>query len=1113
MHASSAPFDPILTTEKALEHERGWILLQKKWKSRQAFKKIEKTIGLDLLKLSGENLARLRREVVGSTPFKGTHLSSEKMNGPPPPLSSLSPQEELFFNLFCEKIDFTFTHGTSPANYSRLSYEKIIRSYDELRGKGNLAQGLSSATDVALGNTGMVYGILGTPGSKFPLLGCRRDAFIFNVSTLLKETAVKPFMTRLSDWFWFESERELDPCLLGTTLRRIIHCKMAHERIKIYIYEHQNGERESFMVRRGDEEFAGHSFVPAIALMMIKELRIIQKGDPAFYEQIFNQFSPQIDNSAEIQKQRKQVLTDLFHTLYSPESTVPTSLKLGMEGHDYFSSIGFSRKTNEIHTLYDFLKQGNLAGIKNVLEENPELIDAKMQGHTLLMKAAGAGNKEIVAFLLANRADPYEKASHDKMTALAFAILGSSVEVVELLLKHANKNVNDLIAPITNDKEAHRWKRYHTPLMLAGQVGNPAIIKLLLEAGARPRKQHVVIAIPMYQNKKDRFFLLGQKCYENKYGGLKAYGDMILPGCLKEEIVQDPLIAAQRNLQFLTSLDSENTLTSLVYSRDKLGDNPGIQYQTDFVLVDYQTTKPTPFSRGHILNLKWVDASSTTALEDAGIKPSNKIILNTLIASSVQLATDQLESHLYLETEGVDLLHQAIRKHDRKRMKWLINQSVPIEGKIGMYSVEQGYEGRYTPLMTAMAFDNQKAVKILLMSGANPNTALRKETVWDFALKNKNKAIMAQLLRTPSFSHCSLLQDLIKQDDKQTIKFVFQKIINVNSLNFDGTLPYFMRDDTQFLFEVFLARKPENKTFLFESACVAARHNQIKTLTALFPLLPDWSKHPTSFPYTTPLHEACQANATEVALMLIKLGGGNSLSTDPEHKTPLDYAKEENNKEIIDFITQTLPYQVMSKCGIQIKETYIYWVSFFNKEDAWAFYRLLRSEGYECNRPDLYLKVYISETTLSDFVNGIPAKDQLKQQATEEMFSYAKEIFKVTPIKIEKGYRSFNWELFFDSEVNVEELAKTYKQAFPLELQPEFCKEDNSIHLSHLTPLKRTLTAGKPIPSLSFQHKILGQHLPEKEVLSVDRIEKLSKEFSNIIDEISRIDNSQKNNF
>ncbi|PJD95523.1 MAG: hypothetical protein CK425_08375 [Parachlamydia sp.] len=1110
MHTSSALFDPIIPPEKALEYEKGWILLQKKWKSRQAFKKIEKTVGLDLLKLSGENLARLRREVVGSTPFKGTHLPSKKMNGSP--LSSLSPQEELFFNLFCEKIDFTFTHGTFPANYSKLNYEKIILSYDELRRKGNAAKGLAAATDVALGNTEMVYGVLGTPGSKFPILGCRRDAFIFNVSALLKETVVKPFMTRLSDWFWFESERELDPCLLGTTLRRIVHCKMAHERIKIYIYEHQNGERESFVVRRGDEEFAGHSFAPAIALMMIKELRIIQKGDPAFYEQIFNQFSPKLDNSAEIQKQRKQVLTDLFHTLYSPESTVPTSLKLGMEGHDYFSSIGFSRKTNEIHTLHEFLKQGNLAGIKNVLEENPELIDAKMQGQTPLMKAAGAGQAEIVAFLLANKADPYVKASHDNMTALAFAILGSNVEVVELLLKHAKKNVNDLIAPITNDMEAHRWKRYHTPLMLAGQVGNQAIIKLLLEAGARPRKQHVVIAIPMYQNQKDRFFLLGQKCYKDKYGDLKAYGDMVLPGCLKEEIIQDPVIAAQRNLQFLTSLDSENTLTSLVYSKDKLGDNPGIQYQTDFVLVDYQARQPIPLSRGHILNLKWVDASSQTALEKVGVKPSNKIILNTLIASSAQLATDQLEFHLYLETEGVDLLHQAIRKNDMKKMKWLISQSVPIEGKIDMYSVEKGYEGRYTPLMTAMALGNQKAVKILLMSGANPNTAVRKEKVWDFALKNKNKAIMTQLLHTPSFSNSSLLKDLIKQDDKQTIKFVFQQIINLNSLNLDGTLSYLMSEDNQFLFEAFLARKPENKKILFESGCIAARNNQVKTLTTLFPLLSDWSRHPTSYPHTSPLHEACQANATEAALLLIKLGGGNNLSKGSEGKTPLEYAIEKENNEIIACINQTLPYQVMSKCGIQLRETYIYWVSFFNKEDAWKFYRQLRSEGYECDRPDSHLTVYISEKTLSDFVKGIPAKDQLKQQATEEMFSCAKEIFKATPIKIEKGYRSVNWELFFDTEVKVEELAKTYKEAFPLRIQPKFCKEDNSIQLSDLAPLKRTQRAGKPIPSLNFERKILENHLPRKEALSVDKIKKLSKELSTIIDKIFQIENSQKNN-
>jgi len=1046
MHSISFPHDPQKTLTQALKHESGWILLQKKWaawKSKKAFKKIEDTVGLNLLKLSNENLTCLRRETIGPT----SHLSGVKKEASNSlsenQTSSLSPQEELFFNMFCDKLEFTFTHGTTSSNYAKLQHEGTIWSYDDLRRKKKTAKGLSANADVALGNTEMVYGVLGTPGSKFPILGDRRDAFIFDVKKFLNKTIEKPFMTRLSDWYWFETERELHPCLLGTTLRRVIHCIIDSERKKIYIYEHQNGESEFFMVRRGDEEFAGHSFKPAIALMMIKELRFVQKGDPEFYEKTFGIFSPELEDSPELQKQRKQLLTHLFHTLYSPESTVPSSLKLGLEGHDYLSSIGFSRKLDEIKTLHNFLKKGDLQGIREVLNNNPELIDAKYYGHTPLMTAAAAGNEEVVAFLLSNGADPYLKTNQEDLTALIFAILESRIEIVKLLLSYSKNNINDLIKPKDNDLEPHRWKRYSTPLILAGQIGNQEIIDLLLVAGARARKQHVVVSIPTYKSEKKRFFLLGQKCYRDTCKKLQPHGDMILPGCLKEEIVQDPLVAAKRNLKFLTSIEVENASSSIVFSSKKQGDNIGIEYQTDFVLVDCGK-KLAPFSTGHLLNLRWV---SETLLEKHKIKPSNKLILHNLhVDLSNHPLSEQLESSLYLETEGIELLHTAIRTNNLEKIEWLISQQVPVEGKINVYSIQRSDSGRYTPLMTAVKCERLEALKIVLRNRGNPNPG------WGIAFKNRSTAIMTHLLHSPLLKlSLDFLRELTLKNDKKIIELIFKEIENVSNLSLDLLdASYFVKKENQYLLEVLLERKPQNKKFLFECASLAAASNELKIMELLSPLIKNWDRHPTSSPSSSPLHEACKANHTATALFLIKVGAGNFLARDYKNKVPLDYSLENENEEIITAITaQTFPYKIMNKYNVQIKEFFTTWISFFTREDAWKFYKIIKSAGCDCKRPDERAQISVLKTALCDFIDGVPLNNEPKKLAPAEFIKIVEKSFKFTPIKMERGYLTVDWDLFFNSEdVKVKDLFGDFKKAHSMHFDIKFCNEDNSITMT-----------------------------------------------------------------
>jgi len=1080
--ASTSTFDPALTIEKALPHEKQWIYIQKKWKSCLAFRKIEKFIGLDLIDLSQKNLTRLRREVVGLVDIKATHLKR--------PVSSMSPKEELFFNLFCE-LDFTFTHGTTPSNFLKMHQNQFIFSYDELKRKNVGAVGLSAACDIALGNTEMVYGVLGTPGSTFPLLGDRRDAFIFNLKCFLKETDQKPFMARLSDWYWFESQRELHPCMVGTTLRRVVHAIIDNERVKIYIYEHQNGESEFFTVRRGDEEFANHTFAPAIAFMMIKELRIVQKGDPAFYEHIFNSFSSDQENTAEIQALRKKILIDLFHTLYSPEVTVPCSIDIGVKGKNYMLSLGFSSKEAKIKALHEALGMNDLEEIDQILEKYPELIDAVSvsSGRTLLMEAAATGNEEIAKYLLAKGANPYVKTNTDRLSALCFAILGSRVEIVKLLLKLAKGNVNDLISSRNSETESHRWKRYHSPLMLAGQVGNTEIIDLLLEAGARPRKQHVVVAIPMYFDISGSYFLLGQKCYKNDMHSLVAYGDMALPGCLKEEVVQDSLLAAKRNLKFLTTIESDRSVVSAIYTHSKLSDDQSTRHQTDFVLVNFGRNKFLPSSTGHLLNLAWMHSSE---LKAGSVKPSNLTILRSFSSHSMAIPVDEINPQLYLESEGVNLLHAAIRTNNLKKMEWLLDQQVPIEGKIDFYHVNCGYAGRYTPLMAAIFLNNQQAIKLLLSRGADSDIVLKDKdkSLQELVIKNKNRIVLKQFLRSSTLElPINTIHNLIEKNDKKTIELIFRKFENIHSLYLDPLdISFFMKKENEFLLKCFLARKPKNQDIvLFEIALRAISRRKLSILKKI-DTLQDWD-YQFYDSMTTPLHVACQVNDPKAVQVLIEKGAGSCLVSDFFGKVPLQYAQENDSKEIMEVISsQTLPYQLMLKCGVMIRQTHTQWVLFYYREDAWRFYCVLKNGGYACSHPSSELKVHVKKETLVDFIEGKAPRQTTRKEPSTEVIQQVEKLFKVSPVKMEKGYSSFSWDLYFDPDTaNVEMLAEEYEKASPSHPKLTYCQEDNSINMNAFN-----LVPEKPFPPADSKNEIFSLYSSSIKYFAKNKIDRSS---------------------
>lgn len=126
--------------------------------------------------------------------------------------------------------------------------------------------------------------------------------------------------------------------------------------------------------------------------------------------------------------------------------------------------------------IHDAVRAGDLAKVKALLKDNPDLISSKtdkssyLVGGTPLDYAAGAGHKDMVELLLANKADPNPKDYATSTPLLQAAEFGHK-EIVELLLaKKADVNA----------KSVSGW----TALHCAAYSGGRDVAVLLLAHGA-----------------------------------------------------------------------------------------------------------------------------------------------------------------------------------------------------------------------------------------------------------------------------------------------------------------------------------------------------------------------------------------------------------------------------------------------------------------------------------------------------------------------------------------------------------------------------------------------------------------------------------------------------
>ena len=154
--------------------------------------------------------------------------------------------------------------------------------------------------------------------------------------------------------------------------------------------------------------------------------------------------------------------------------------------------------------IHQVAEKGDLTKVKEILEKNPELLNAKdVQGSTPLLNAAYGGQKEVVDFLIKKGADINSSNTY-KYTPLHYSILRRHLEVAEMLIGAgadlnipnvwgytplhtcAGRNFLKEAAFLIKNKAGVNTKNEigETPLFAAVKSGHKEMILLLIKNGA-----------------------------------------------------------------------------------------------------------------------------------------------------------------------------------------------------------------------------------------------------------------------------------------------------------------------------------------------------------------------------------------------------------------------------------------------------------------------------------------------------------------------------------------------------------------------------------------------------------------------------------------------------
>jgi ankyrin repeat protein len=162
--------------------------------------------------------------------------------------------------------------------------------------------------------------------------------------------------------------------------------------------------------------------------------------------------------------------------------------------------VSCGKKNARSDEIYYAAANGELGKVKALLKTNPDLISSKEDkfGYTPLHLATQEGHKDVVAYLLANKADVNAR-EKDNQTPLHLAVVRDHKDVAELLLTN-NADVNA--------KDKNGW----TPLHWAAALDHEDMAALLLannaDVNAKSSDGTTPLHLATQENDKDIVALL-----------------------------------------------------------------------------------------------------------------------------------------------------------------------------------------------------------------------------------------------------------------------------------------------------------------------------------------------------------------------------------------------------------------------------------------------------------------------------------------------------------------------------------------------------------------------------------------------------------------------------